>query len=64
MFYCSLLFGALKKLLACERRRFSGRQFSLFRWREAMEICLRWQATKLLQAKKLVLQLVSFELKR
>ena len=63
-FHCSLLFGALKKLLACERRRFSGRQFSFFRTREAMEICLRSQATKLLQANKLVLQLVSFELKR
>ena len=29
-----------------------------------MEICLRSQATKLLQASKLVLHLVSFELKR
>ena len=29
-----------------------------------MEICLRSLATKLLQAKNLVLQLVSFELKR
>ena len=29
-----------------------------------MEVCLRSQATKLLQANKLVLQLVSFELKR